>query len=111
MNYNGKRFRPISNSENGETSEETIFYYKQDENILTCIYSGGKIIIGQLLGLVDKDGNIDMRYHQINKSGQMMTGVCKSKPEILQNGKIRLYEEWQWTSGDYSSGQSILEEI
>jgi hypothetical protein len=29
----------------------------------------------------------------------------------MENGKIRLYEEWQWTSGDQSKGSSILEEI
>jgi hypothetical protein len=29
----------------------------------------------------------------------------------LGNGKIRLHETWQWTSGDFSSGTSIIEEI
>ena len=111
MNYNDKKFRPIINTENGEIYEQTIFHYKQDENVLTCEYSGGKIIVGQLLGLVDKNGNIDMRYQQINTKGQILTGICKSKPEILQNGKIRLYEDWQWTSGNNSNGHSIIEEI
>ena len=40
-----------------------------------------------------------------------MTGICFSKPEIMENGKIRLYETWEWTSGDNSKGNSILEEI
>ncbi|WP_321538875.1 hypothetical protein [Flavobacterium piscinae] len=39
-----------------------------------------------------------------------MTGICHSKPEIMENGKIRLHETWQWTSGDYSNGESIIEE-
>jgi len=111
MNYNDKKFSPIKNTKNGETSVETVFHYKQTDNILTCEYSGGKIIKGQLIGLVDKEGNIDMRYHQVNEKGQLMTGFCASKPEILQNGKIRLHEIWQWTSGDNSTGESTLEEI
>lgn len=111
MNYNNKIFRPINNSENGETSEETIFHYKQSGQILTCTYSGGKITKGQLIGLVDDKGNIDMRYQQINTIGHIKTGVCKSRPEILKSGKIRLYEEWQWTTGDKTSGHSIIEEI
>lgn len=111
MNYNDKRFRPVSNTENAETSSETIFYYKQEGNILTCEYTGGQIIKGQLIAIVADNGHIDMRYHQINNKGELMTGICKSKPEILPNGKIRLIENWQWTSGDYSRGQSILEEI
>ncbi len=111
MNYNNKKFRPISNTENGETSSETIFHYKQEGTILTSTYSGGKIIKGHLIGLVDENGNIDMRYHQINEKGELMTGICNSTPEILENGKIRLHEKWQWTTDDNSKGNSILEEI
>ena len=109
--YHNKKFKPVSNSENGETSEETIFLYKQSGNILTSTYSGGQIVKGHLLGLVDEKGRIEMRYHQINTKGELMTGVCKSKPEILPNGKIRLRETWQWTSGDLSKGESLLVEI
>ena len=111
MNYNDKIFRPTSNTKNGETSSETIFHYKQVDNVLTSEYSGGKIKKGHLIGLVDKNGNIEMRYHQVNDKGELMTGICKSKPEILENGKIRLHESWEWTSGDKSKGQSIIEEI
>jgi hypothetical protein len=111
MNYNNKKFRPVSNSENGEVSSEMIFQYKQTGQILTCNYQGTKILKGHLIGLVDDVGNINMRYHQINQNGELMTGTCNSRPELLKNGKIRLNEEWQWTSGDKSKGKSILEEI
>lgn len=110
INYNQKIFKPISNSENGETSNETVFHYRQEGNILTSEYSGGKITKGHLIGIVDENGNIEMRYHQVNDKGELMTGVCKSIPEILQNGKIRLHETWKWTSGDKSKGNSIIEE-
>ena len=108
MNYNNKKFKPVRTSKNGETSTETIFHYKQQTDIITCEYTGGAIIKGQLIGKVTIDGKLDLRYHQINKSGELMTGVCTSTPEILPSGKIRLIENWQWTSGDKSKGQSIL---
>jgi hypothetical protein len=111
INYNQKKFRPFSNSENGETTAETIFNYEQDGNILTATYQGGQILSGHLIGLVDENGNIDMRYHQVNTKGELMTGQCQSTPELMENGKIRLHEKWQWTSGDCSSGTSILEEV
>ena len=110
IDYNNKLFRPISNSDNGETSNETEFKYIQNGNVLTSQYSGGKIIEGHLIGLVDPDGKIEMRYHQVNDKGELMTGICTSIPEMMQNGKIRLHESWQWTSGDESKGQSIIEE-
>ena len=111
MNYNNKKFRPVQNSENGETTQETIFEYKQTGNILTSEYKGGQIVKGHLIGLVDENGCIEMRYHQINNKGELMTGVCYSKPELTKNRKIRLYENWKWTSGDKSSGKTILEEL
>jgi hypothetical protein len=52
-----------------------------------------------------------MRYHQVNTKGELMTGICFSTPEILLNGKIRLHEKWEWTSGDKSVGESIIEEL
>jgi hypothetical protein len=51
-----------------------------------------------------------MRYHHVNTNGELMTGICRSTPELLPSGKIRLHEEWQWTSGDGSKGKSIVEE-
>ncbi|WP_158960588.1 n-acetylglutamate synthase [Myroides fluvii] len=110
INYNNKIFRAASNTPNGETSNETVFHYKQEGNILTATYQGGKIVRGHLLGLVNERGEIDMRYHQINDKGELMTGRCQSKPEILARGKIRLHEVWEWTSGDCSKGTSMLEE-
>lgn len=111
INYHNKRFRSVHNTENGATSAETIFYYQQDRNILTATYEGGAIVKGHLIGLVDENGHIDMRYHQVNSNGEIMTGKCTSTPAILDNGKIRLFESWEWTCGDFSKGESIIEEI
>lgn len=111
INYHNKKFKPLSSSKNSETTTETVFIYKQDGNILTSSYKGGNIVKGHLIGLVDDNGTINMRYHQINTNGELMTGICISKPEITLNGKIKLHETWQWTSGDKSKGSSVLEEI
>lgn len=111
MTYHNRKFRPVSNTKNAETTKETVFHYQQEENRLFCNYSGGNILKGHLLGLVDENGVINMRYHQINLKGELMTGICTSSPEKMANGKIRLHEEWQWTSGDFSKGSSILEEL
>ena len=34
-----------------------------------------------------------------------------SVPTVLENGRIKLSEQWQWTSGDYSQGESVLVEV
>jgi hypothetical protein len=111
INYDNKKFTSIESSETGEVSSETIFHYRQRENIVWAEYSGGEIIFGTLIAKSDENGNLDMRYQHLNKKGELMTGKCLSTPEILEDGRIRLYEKWQWTSGDLSEGESIVEEI
>jgi len=111
INYHNKSFRPTSSSENSDTTSDTVFLYKQNGRILTSHYTGKHIIEGHLIGLVDANGVISMRYHHINTDGELMTGICTSTPEIDDNGKIKLHERWEWTSGNQSKGYSILEEI
>ena len=111
IDYNNKRFIPISSTGNSEVTSDTIFIYRQKGNVLTSTYKGETIIEGHLIGLVSTNGVINMRYHQINKNGELMTGTCISKPKVGSDGKITLYESWQWTSGDKSEGTSILKEI
>jgi hypothetical protein len=38
-------------------------------------------------------------------------GVCHSVPQILDNGKIKLSEKWQWLNGDQSEGESVVVEM
>ena len=110
MNYHNKIFRPVSNTENGEVSGETAFHYRQSGNIVTAEYAGGSVTRGHLIALVDAAGCLDMRYHHVNDMGALQTGICRSVPEVLPDGRIRLHESWQWTSGDGSRGQSVVEE-
>ena len=111
INYHGKKFKLLEASDNSALGSNIVFEYMQDDQIISCQYRNGYIQYGQLLGLVEENGNIQMSYHQINAAGELMTGTCTSTPEILKDGRIRLHESWQWTNGDLSSGQSILEEI
>lgn len=54
-------------------------------------------------------------YHQ---NGRLLwasiveeTSKCHSVPTVLDNRKIELSEQWKWTSGDYSKGESLLAEV
>ena len=111
IDYNNKIFRSLNTSKNGEVNSDTVFYYRQNKNIVTAIYSGGNILSGQLIAIADANGVLNMHYHHINSSNEPKSGKCISTPEILENGKIRLLEKWQWTSGDNSTGESVVEEI
>lgn len=44
LNLDNKKFKSLSNSENGEVSDSTIFHYHQTDNMIWAEYSGGDII-------------------------------------------------------------------
>jgi len=111
INYDKRVFKSVQNSESGEVSADTLFYYHQKGNVVWAEYEGGEIIFGNLIARVYDDDSLEMCYQHLNIKGEFMTGRCFSTPEILADGRIRLHEKWQWTSGDLSSGESIVEEI
>ncbi|GAB3557572.1 n-acetylglutamate synthase [Spirosoma fluminis] len=109
--YDNKLFRSVTNTANGEVSGDTLFHYHQEGQVVWADYKGGSIAKGFLIATVQPDNSLDMRYQHVNTQGELMTGRCQSTPELLPDGRIRLHERWQWTSGDGSSGQSIVEEV
>jgi hypothetical protein len=111
IDYDGRRFRSVENSASGEVGPETVFAYSQDGDVVSATYEGGGVHYGVFIATVDDEGNLDARYGHVNASGELMTGECRSTPEELPDGRIRLHEEWRWTSGDRSSGRSVVEEI
>ena len=107
----GKVFRSIGNSDNGEVGSDTRFHDRQTGDVVTATYGGGSIVHGHLIAKVREGGVLDMRYHHINDRGELMLGTCRSTPELLPDGRLRFHEEWQWLSGDQSSGRSVIEEV
>jgi len=111
VDYNNRVFASISNTDNGEVSNKTIFKYKQQNDIVWAHYSGGDIVKGFLIGKCDKDGKLEFNYQHININKEIRTGKCTSIPQILTDGRIRLIESWEWTNEDMSKGTSVIEEI
>ncbi|MFM7532702.1 MAG: n-acetylglutamate synthase [Rubrivivax sp.] len=106
----GKLFRAVANTANGEVDGQTVFRYAQSGDIVTALYSGGPVVQGQLLAIMGDNGELDMRYHHLNREGQFKIGMCRSVPTWLPDGRIRFDESWQWLSGDQASGRSAIEE-
>lgn len=111
INYNNKTFASVENSATGEVSSQTIFQYHQKNDLVWAEYSGGAIVFGNLIAKVLEDDSLEMRYQHLNERGELMTGKCVSAPEVLADGRLRLREKWQWTCGDFSRGESIVEEV
>jgi hypothetical protein len=111
LEYEGRFFRSVANSDGGDVSGETTFHYHQRDDLVWATYTGGSVLFGTLLAKVDAFGNLDMRYQHVSVDGTFKSGHCQSRPERLPDGRLRLHERWQWTHGAEGQGVSIIEEI
>ena len=111
IDYDNRIFKSIATTPNGEVGGETLFHYRQAGSRVWANYEGGGVSAGHLIATADAEGALDMRYHHVSPGGALMTGICRSRLEILPDGRYRLHETWQWTSGDRSRGTSIVEEV
>lgn len=108
LNLEGKTFKSISNTSNGEVNSDTLFHYHQKGNHVWADYSGGSVSRGHLIATIDDSGVLNMKYHHINTNQQIMIGECTSTPTINSEGKIVYKEKWRWLNGDKSSGYSEI---
>ena len=110
INYHKKRFKAVSNSETGEVDSKTLFHYSQQGDVLWAVYQGASIKLGTITGLVKEDGSLEFSYQHVNGEGAIRSGKCSSTPEVLEDGRIKLYEKWSW-DGDDLIGESVIEEV
>jgi hypothetical protein len=111
ISFDNRLFICSANTPNGACDAETRFHYRQNGARVWATYQGGRIQFGALVAVGDTQGRLDMRYHHVDTTGRLSTGICQATPEVLPDGRLRLYEEWRWTNGDLSTGRSIVDEV
>lgn len=109
VSLDGRTLVRVENDEHGEVSDETRFHFEQDGDRIRARYSGGEIVDGYLIGTLDGT-RWDVRYVQLNEAGETATGHSVGDVEALDDGRVRVEDEWEWESKD-GTGESILEEV
>ncbi|MFD2923482.1 n-acetylglutamate synthase [Halobacillus naozhouensis] len=111
INFDNRKFVSVENTTSGEVSSKTYFHYKQEGNILYADYLGGEILKGKLIGIVHEDDSLEFRYNHVNTRHEIRGGKCKSIPKLTSEGKIELYEKWQWLDREQNEGESLIREV
>ena len=109
MNLDNLKMNVIKTAANGVVNEMTIFTFSQTNNFVSAVYSGGQIIKGYLVGIVNQN-KLSFSYCQLQTNGKMDNG--HSECDILiESGKIRLVEHFIWNSRDGETGTNIFQEL
>jgi N-acetylglutamate synthase-like GNAT family acetyltransferase len=106
-----KKMRPTMNTANGQVNEETLFEYFQHGDYVWGTYGGGAVARGVLLGKMNANRDMRFYYFQLDHEGNLHQGNSRTSTEFLNDGRVVLYENWQWTGSKTGSGNSIIEEI
>ena len=105
----GRRFTVVDGGV--DVSASTVFAFTEDRlsGVVTASYAGGSVLAGSLVGTRD-GGRVDFRYSHVTRAGFVESGVSRDRVEVLEDGRLRLHETWEWTSSA-GSGVSVLEEL
>jgi hypothetical protein len=113
IDYAGRLFAPAdaeaANADAAAEADRSIGHYHQDGDMVWAEFRGGSIRAGRLVGTVRPDDTIDAAYCLLTAAGETVSGVCVSKPTVLDDGRIRLTEHWRRLDG--SIGTSRIEEL
>jgi hypothetical protein len=105
IDYDGRRFSPLT------SGPRPVASYHQQGDLIWGEFAGGEVRRGSLAGSTDADGVIRFGYCMVLDTGAVLLGDCRSVPEILPDGRIRLTEYWQRYGDGAGSGISYLEEL
>jgi hypothetical protein len=110
LSLHNRRFVLEENAAGADCQPGMAFDYRQEGSRVWALYGGGEVSFGALVARVRHDGRLDARYQHATTSGEIRTGQCETHPERLEDGRIRLHEEWRWLSGAEGAGRSRLVE-
>jgi hypothetical protein len=105
FNFDNKRFVLIQNSESGQVNSETIFEYKQQDNLVMVDYFGGTIKYGKIIADL-KDDELNMLYECLTTDNQLKAGKATAKISLSDNAKIKLNLLWEWLTNGNEKGNS-----
>jgi hypothetical protein len=108
ISLDGRTLVGVEN-EGGDVGSETVFEFEQVGERIAASYAGGSILDGYLVGTL-VDGTWDIRYAQIDEDHETATGHSVGEVEVLDDGRVRVADEWEWESKP-GSGRSVHEEV
>jgi hypothetical protein len=106
INYEGRRFRTA-----GHGPEASVTTYHHDGDLLWADFAGDGVRRGALSGRCADDGVLEFAYSMVLTDGRIIAGRCRSTPEVLSDGRVRLHEEWERYAPHAATGVAELEEV
>jgi len=101
----------VATDPEGVVSGQTILEFEQTNDMVSARYRGGTIVDGYLVGKLDTAGSsLHFCYVQLDLDGRVDAGSSIGTIDQMQDGRLRLKEEFQWFTRP-GRGTNVFEEI
>jgi hypothetical protein len=110
INFNNKKFVLLENSKTGKVNSETLFKFKQSDDVVTADYFGGTIKYGEIIAHFTEK-KLTLLYQCITQENELKAGKAIAEISLTEKDKIKLKLDWQWLTHDQSTGKSEYLEI
>ena len=111
LDLDGRRFRPVANSEGGRVQSDAVFTFSQTDNTFSATYSGAGFTDGHLIGNMRDDQTAQLVYHCRASDGALEAGEAQAQFIVSESAPIRIEMAWRWLNGSEENGTSTYEEI
>jgi len=108
MELTSKTFQLIENQD-GLASSSTRMIFNSSNAPYEATYSGPNVSNGHVL--VFKNDTLDMVYHALTHEGKLVAGKAVVELTIEEPETLKMQLNWQWLTGDLTSGISRWIEI
>lgn len=108
INYDGKKFRKVTVQPDADCP---VAVYHQDGDLVWAEFTGGDVRRGSLAGTCAPDGTLDFAYSMVLVGGEVISGRSVNTPQLLEDGRVRLHEQWERYGRHAEVGVSYIEEI
>jgi len=110
ITLDGRRFNVVETAGSGVVGRDTIFRFRQSQDMISADYSGGKIRQGRLIGRLD-GAELIFCFCQMQNDGLMDNGQSRCSLERLPDGRLRMTERFEWGSRPGEAGVNVFEEL
>lgn len=111
VDYDGRTFSSSAAETADSSGGSPVGHYHQRGAVVWAEFAGGRVVVGRLVGTCEPDGTLRMSYSQVLAGGEVVSGSCRTTPQVLPDGRLRLREEWQRHGAASSQGVSYIEEL
>ena len=105
INFEGKTFLLVQNSNEGSSTIDTIFEYEQDGDLITAEYKGGSIKFGNIIGKVINQ-QLHLVYQCLTNDDELKSGQAIADISFTPDGNMQLQMNWQWLVPGKEEGTS-----